>query len=184
MRPLLIWAIVIPWVLWLGQWWVGHKMGWMAQLGSPRTAVIVGLSDLGLKLEKVLTSNRLLHTRVLGFFEDRSELPVAARLPVLGSLAALPGYIRAHNVQQVYITLPMTRDPQILALVDSLRNVEPVDTLSMPSAPSASRKRPKFACSTVRRASAICLAAATASRSRSNANSRPPLPNRRRISRL
>ena len=120
MRPLLIWAIVTPWVLWLGQWWVGRRIGWMAQRGSPRAAVIVGLSDLGLKLERVLTGNPLLHTRVLGFFEDRSELPVATRLPVLGSLAALPGYIRAHNVQQVYITLPMTRDPQILALVDSL----------------------------------------------------------------
>ena len=120
MRPLLIWAIVTPWVLCLGQWWVGCKIGWMAQLGSPRTAVIVGLSELGLKLEKVLTGNRLLHTRVLGFFEDRSELPVATRLPVLGSLAALPAYIRAHNVQQVYIALPITRDPQILALVDSL----------------------------------------------------------------
>ncbi len=119
-RPLLIWAIVTPWVLCLVQWWAGRKIGWMAQLGSPRAAVIVGVSDLGLKLEKVLTSNPRLNTRVLGFFEDRSELTVATRLPVLGSLAALPGYIRAHNVQQVYITLPITRDPQILALVDSL----------------------------------------------------------------
>jgi len=89
-------------------------------LGSPRSAVIVGLSDLGLKLEKVLTGNPQLRTRVLGFFEDHSERPVATRLPVLGSLADLPGYIRAHNVQQVYIALPITRDPHILALIDSL----------------------------------------------------------------
>jgi Undecaprenyl-phosphate glucose phosphotransferase len=121
MRPLLIWAFVTPWVLWLGQWWVGREIGWMAQRGAPRAAVIVGLTDMGRKLERVLTSNRLLHTRVLGFFEDRRGLPPNAGR-VLGSLAALPNYVRAHNVQQVYITLPITRDPQILALVDSLRD--------------------------------------------------------------
>lgn len=114
--PLLIWAIATPWVLWLGQWWVGRKIGLIAQRGAPRPAVIVGHSELGLKLEKVLSGNRLLHTRVLGFFADHSDLPV------LGSLADVPAYVRAHNVQQVYITLPFTRDPQILALVDSLRD--------------------------------------------------------------
>ncbi len=127
-RPLLIWAVVTPLVLWLGQWWVGRTMRRMAQRGSPRTAVIVGMSDLGLKLERVLTGSPTLHTHVLGFFEDRGDVLAAARIPtthrnsVLGSLVALPGYIHAHNVQQVYITLPMTRDPQILALVDSLRD--------------------------------------------------------------
>jgi len=93
----------------------------MAQRGAPRTAVIVGLTEMALKLERLLTSNPLLHTRVLGFFEDRSELLQDAGR-VLGSLAALPDYIRTHNVQQVYITLPITRDPQSLALVDSLRD--------------------------------------------------------------
>ncbi len=131
MRPLLIWALVIPCVLCLGQWWIRRKKGGMAQLGSPRAAVIVGLSDLGLKLEKVLTGNPVLHTRVLGFFDDCSEPPVTTRLPILGSLAALPGYIRAHNVQQVYITLPITRDPQILALVDSL-HVSPASIYFVP----------------------------------------------------
>ena len=133
-RPLLVWALVTPWVLWLGQWWVGRKIGSMAQRGTPRAAVIVGHSELGLKLENVLTRNPLLHTRVLGFFEDRGEdrsddrgelvanpsPPNAGR--VLGPMAELPEYVRAHNVQQVYITLPMTRDPRILELVESLRD--------------------------------------------------------------
>lgn len=121
MRPVLIWAFLTPFVLWLGQWWIGRKIGWMAQRGEPRAAVIVGLSDLSLKLEKVLAGDPLLHTRVLGFFEDRTtRLPDAGQ--VLGPLAALPDYVRAHHVQQVYITLPITRDPQILGLVDSLRD--------------------------------------------------------------
>lgn len=126
LRPLLIWAIVTPWMLWLGQWWLGRKIGWMAQRGLPRAAVIVGHAELGLKLEQVLTSNPLLHTRVLGFFEDRGESRDATPKPdtsrVLGNLAALPDFVRAHNVQQVYITLPITRDPRILALVEALRD--------------------------------------------------------------
>ena len=125
-RPMLIWALVTPWVLWLGQWWVGRKIGWMAQRGAPRAAVIVGRSDLGLKLETVLRSNPMLHTRVLGFFDDPHEGPDAAPLRnagrVLGSLADLPDYVRAQRVQQVYITLPLTRDPKIVALVESLRD--------------------------------------------------------------
>lgn len=128
-RPLLVWAAITPFVLWLGQWWVARAIGQVAQRrGPPRAAVIVGLSELGLKLEKMLTGNPLLHTRVLGFFEDRSDASAQARLPaegrsrVLGPMAALPDFIRAHHVQQVYITLPMTRDPELETLVDSLRD--------------------------------------------------------------
>jgi putative colanic acid biosynthesis UDP-glucose lipid carrier transferase len=126
LRPLLVWALVTPWVLWLGQWWVGRKIGWMAQRGAPRAAIIVGHSELGRKLETVLTSNPMLHTRVLGFFEDHREPPATAQPRdgnrILGSLAQLPEFVREHNVQQVYFTLPITRDPQIVALVDGLRD--------------------------------------------------------------
>ena len=128
-RPLLAWAVCTPFALWLGQWCVGRVIGKAAaRSGPPRTAVIVGLSEVGLKLERALNTSLLLHTKVLGFFEDRSishdvqRLPAAGQKRIIGPTAALPEYVRCNKIQQVYITLPMTREPRVMALVESLRD--------------------------------------------------------------
>ncbi|MFT3905883.1 MAG: undecaprenyl-phosphate glucose phosphotransferase [Steroidobacteraceae bacterium] len=128
-RPLMVWAVVMPWALWVGQWWIGHFMTRAADRAGPRRgAVIVGLTELGLRLEKVLNSNVLLHTQVLGFFEDRSRDSPPDRLPpagvnrIIGRLSDLRGFVGRNNVQQVYITLPMSRQLRILAIYESLRD--------------------------------------------------------------
>lgn len=61
---------------------------------------------------------------VAGCFDDRSpqRWPGQRDLRCLGSLAALPDYLRAHPCDLVYITLPLMNQPRITLLLDTIRD--------------------------------------------------------------
>jgi len=124
-QVLALWAGITPVLLWLGKAVTEYGL-WVGGLhqAHPRKAVVVGLTDLGLRLEEELTSDSLLRTTVMGFFEDRTadRLPAAGLPRVLGKPAELPEFIRRNDVNVVYVTLPMTRHPRIIDLLDSLRD--------------------------------------------------------------
>ena len=90
---------------------------------KPRTAVIVGATAHGLRLERALHDHELYRIKVAGFFEDRAP----QRLPqkpgrMLGPLAELRDYVARHRIDLVYITLPMTRQRRIVELLNSLQD--------------------------------------------------------------
>ena len=89
-----------------------------------RRAVIVGMTELGVRLEAALRSDPLLRTDFAGYFEDRSLSRLTARSasPILGNTADLARYVSSNNIEQVYITLPMSRDPRILSILEQLRD--------------------------------------------------------------
>jgi putative colanic acid biosynthesis UDP-glucose lipid carrier transferase len=66
----------------------------------------------------------LLRTDVLGFFEDRHPSRVTAQTshPILGTCQDAAEFIAQHEVSVVYITLPLSRDPRIMALLETLRD--------------------------------------------------------------
>ena len=89
--------------------------------------VIVGLSDLSRKLAYQFKQNPLLGLSNMGFFddrwtersfEDRKNQPEA----LLGNIASVAEFVKLNKVQHIYITLPMTSQPRILALLDDLRD--------------------------------------------------------------
>ncbi len=89
-----------------------------------RRAVVVGLTELGIRLHDHLTEDPLMCTTVVGFFEDRSSerLPVGLRPKIIGPAVDLPAFVLANQIDIVYITLPMTRHPRMLRLLEVLRN--------------------------------------------------------------
>ena len=92
--------------------------------GPPRAAVIVGLNPQGLTLAERLRDCPEQRVRMLGFFDDRDRWrsgEVAAD-PLAGRLAQLPDYVRRHRVQLIYLSLPMSSSPRILALLDELKD--------------------------------------------------------------
>jgi putative colanic acid biosynthesis UDP-glucose lipid carrier transferase len=118
---LAVWVSITPPILWLAQMAAMH-FG-VRRIPSKR-AVVVGMTDIGLRLESRLREDPLLCTDVMGFFEDRApeRLPKGSGTPILGKSSDLPGYVAENAISVVYITLPMTRTPRILALLDSLRD--------------------------------------------------------------
>jgi putative colanic acid biosynthesis UDP-glucose lipid carrier transferase len=119
------WSVATPFALWLGQI-VAQPLLLRVGLRStpPRKAVVVGLTDMGTRLEDKFRENPLLHTEMLGYFDDRSHhrLPPERVGRILGTAAELPAYVMRKGVNTVYITLPMNRDRRVLALLDSLRD--------------------------------------------------------------
>ena len=121
---LLTWVALTPSVLFVGQWGARHWLTSSLRRRRPQRAVIVGVTDLGARLETALHADSLLRTDIVGFFEDRSAERLTAKVeaPVLGNCASLAEYVTANHIDQVFITLPMSRDARIVALLEALHD--------------------------------------------------------------
>jgi putative colanic acid biosynthesis UDP-glucose lipid carrier transferase len=124
-RLLIGWAVATPLVQWalvaIGTGVLRHQ----ATLPeSRRPSVVVGAGRMGLRVSQMLRTRQAFGHDLLGFFDDRSadrvNLPADATL--LGTLQALPEYIERHGIRDVFITLPLTSQPRIVRLLESLQN--------------------------------------------------------------
>ncbi|WP_202945312.1 undecaprenyl-phosphate glucose phosphotransferase [Hahella chejuensis] len=114
--------------------WIGPAMQVSAHLafryftvllqlrGDRQKVVIVGMNEQGLELAKRLCRSPYYNVEILGFFDDRTadRLPKGADWPVLGDFSELYGYCKAQRVNSIYLSLPMTTQPRILAILDNL----------------------------------------------------------------
>jgi putative colanic acid biosynthesis UDP-glucose lipid carrier transferase len=122
--PLLAWTAVTPALLFLGQ---AAARTWLTSAMRRRRAqraVIVGVNELGKRLEQALRADPLLRVEVDGYFEDReadASAP-AQGAPVLGDTASLADYVTRNQIDQVYVTLPMSRDARITRLLEALHD--------------------------------------------------------------
>ncbi|MGH8736396.1 MAG: undecaprenyl-phosphate glucose phosphotransferase [Burkholderiales bacterium] len=92
--------------------------------GVRRMAVIAGGGELGQALAERIRRAPHLGIGVSGFFDDREPARVGDPDPgaILGTLAELPGYVKTHRVDLIYITLPMASQPRLLGLLDALHD--------------------------------------------------------------
>jgi putative colanic acid biosynthesis UDP-glucose lipid carrier transferase len=118
-------AVSTPFVLWLAELAVSLLLpGNRAASSAQKKAVVIGLTDIGARWEANLARDREFGVRVVAFFDDRqpSRLSVAHSAKLAGTLSAVSQFVRKQDIQIVYITLPMSRNPRILHLVDGLRD--------------------------------------------------------------
>lgn len=119
----LTWAIVAPLLLVLT-----HLLFRLFVLHPDKQdvkkVIIIGANKPGQILAKNIQENSFLKMKFLGFFEDR----VASRLgninpaEIIGELSLFPDFVKNNNIQQIYITLPMTAQPRVMALLDCLKD--------------------------------------------------------------
>jgi putative colanic acid biosynthesis UDP-glucose lipid carrier transferase len=118
-------AIGMPVVLWLAQLGVTQLLhGDRAASGAQRKAVIIGLTDIGLRWAESLDEDSALGVRVVAFFDDRAaeRLPQVPSVTLAGKMAGVPDFVRQNGIRIVYITLPMSRHSRIVELLDALRD--------------------------------------------------------------
>jgi putative colanic acid biosynthesis UDP-glucose lipid carrier transferase len=123
-KVLLSWTLVTPSALWFSEICVHRVLNRQAAVRRhPRKAVILGMTEVGLRLKQQLEADPLLHIQVAGFFDERrpERLPMAGSV-LLGKHAELANYVRRENITMVYITLPMTPNPRIAQLLQSLQD--------------------------------------------------------------
>ena len=123
-RVLLLWSLLAPVLLFIGHSLVRAYLDVLRSRGSIRRSIIVGANDLGLKLAGRIHQQRSLMTRVEGFFDDRNDARTDPKLKnvIFGGLADVPAYVTRHEIDMVYITLPMLNHPRVIDLVNSLRD--------------------------------------------------------------
>lgn len=92
--------------------------------GPPRRAIIVGMNGQGLALATRIAENHYLRIELRGIFDDRDSKRLAdpEGFALLGKLSDLPGYVKANNVQLIYLSLPMASQPRILQVLDELKD--------------------------------------------------------------
>ena len=103
---------------------------WSFTKGEASRAVIVGFSDLSRKLTHQFKQNPMLKVGCMGFFDDRWSQRLPECLPknrrrqpeTLGSIASAAEFVKTYNVQHIYIALPLSAQPRVLALLDELRD--------------------------------------------------------------
>jgi len=96
----------------------------LAGLRCEQRAVVVGANPLGQALAHSLALDPLAHTRIAAFFDDSAPQRIGPTLspPLCGPIDAVADYVRAENIDHIYIALPMASQPRILRLLDQLRD--------------------------------------------------------------
>jgi putative colanic acid biosynthesis UDP-glucose lipid carrier transferase len=92
---------------------------------NARRTVFVGINETSLQLAKQLEGRNDFGMTVAGFFDDRSadRLEVDAKgVQLLGTLKDLGDYANVHNVQVIFISLPMRHLLRVRELLDDLRD--------------------------------------------------------------
>ena len=96
----------------------------MLSPSNARRAIVAGYNDVSRELVRRLTDNREFGIVVAGYFDDRSSarlgLPVDERL--LGGLSELSAYVRDHEVDVIFVALPMRQVQRVVDLLEELRD--------------------------------------------------------------
>ena len=124
-RALLLWAMSTPVALYAAHRLVPAILPWLlAAEGLQRAAVIAGADELGRRLAGRIQRAPFLGIRFIGFFDYRGPRRTGngASDAVLGTLSELPRYVKTHQVELIYVTLPMVSQPRIVRLLDELRD--------------------------------------------------------------
>jgi putative colanic acid biosynthesis UDP-glucose lipid carrier transferase len=89
-----------------------------------RRAVIVGANSAGQLLANRICGDSLNRFEFLGYFDDRHlhRFTEITRRELLGRMTDLPAYVKANNIHNVYISLPMSSHPRVTSILDELRD--------------------------------------------------------------
>lgn len=92
--------------------------------GPTKRAIIAGMNNQGLLFAEKLSNNEYSSVEFLGFFDDRESdrTDTDHKFKILGKLSDLAEYVNSHDVNVIYLSLPMASQPRILKLLDDLKD--------------------------------------------------------------
>ena len=120
---IIAWLIITPFGLLLSHIVLRIITVHMNKEGELQSAVVVGVNENSLRFVKRISEQDYLQINILGYFDSRSDVRIHQGFwPKLGEIPDIVGYVQKHNVQVVYISLPMSHDPRILEILDGLHD--------------------------------------------------------------
>jgi len=124
-RVIIAWLVATPFVHWLAVIAGGAALRRLAsRADASRHAVIVGGGALGIKAAAAIAGRKTIPTKVVGYFDDRTDdkrLDPHASAQRLGRLDEVARYVDKLGIREVYITLPLGSQPRTVKLLESLR---------------------------------------------------------------
>jgi putative colanic acid biosynthesis UDP-glucose lipid carrier transferase len=123
-RVISLWFITTPFALLAGHLALRQYARGLHRGSRLRSAIIVGINETGLKLEKCIAESPHWLMEVRGFFDDRAVPRVAPSAPVarLGKMSDIAPYVRAGGIHVIFISQPMSAQPRVRELLDELQD--------------------------------------------------------------
>lgn len=123
-KLLFTWLLVTPPVLVLFQMTIEGALARMVIASNrSRRIVIAGANELGRNLAVKLGGSPSYGMTIDGFFDDRSADRLGdTNVNILGKLPDLPKYVRSHNIDVIFIVLPMRNIQRVTDLLDQLHD--------------------------------------------------------------
>lgn len=121
---LLSWAISVPFVLYIAHLSARVVLRSIRASGhNIRTAVVVGVTDVGRHLAEQFHRAPYLGIRFQGFFDDVAPDPLdLPKESLIGTLKELPEYVSRYRIDVVYIALPAEDDEALVTLIGKLQD--------------------------------------------------------------
>jgi putative colanic acid biosynthesis UDP-glucose lipid carrier transferase len=96
----------------------------LMQAASNRSAVFAGHNEVSTALAERLTRDPTLCIQPSGFFDDRSSerLGLDSDEGIKGKLSELSEYVRNHNIDIIFVALPIRHVKRVMDLLDDLRD--------------------------------------------------------------
>lgn len=120
-RVIILWFIVAPLALVSSHLIMRMIVAGMRADKKTRSAVIIGANDTSKKLIEHINEFPFLFINLRGFFDERGDARIDDGFgPRLGDLRNVVQYVMQHNIDFVFISLPMSSQPRIKKLMDEL----------------------------------------------------------------
>lgn len=124
---ILSWSITTPLVIFVFHVVARKTLRMIRQNGkNVRRAVIVGAGDLGVNLLKQVETMPWAGIEVIGFFDDKIDDEAVTEVkgkPILGNTAAINAFLELHDIDYVYIALPMRAEKKIFRILRECRSL-------------------------------------------------------------
>lgn len=122
-----LWGLVTPIVLIISHLVASQYLSSKYYISSvKKTAVIVGVNDLGHQLQERINSNSELGIELKGFFDVVSEKArvqtALANNQLIGCVDQLSNYVKINAIDIIYVALPPSLHTQIMLLLDDLKD--------------------------------------------------------------
>lgn len=123
-RVIEVWFVIAPFALIATRAGLQKINVTLNKSGGQRTAVIVGINEVSLKLARRTAEYQNVLVEVRGFFDDRdiSRQTSDEKIQPLGGMSDITAYVRANNINIIYISQPISAQPRILQLLEELQD--------------------------------------------------------------
>lgn len=124
---ILIWSIATPLIIFLVHLTARKILRLLRENGkNVRRAVVVGAGELGVNLVKEVETMPWAGIDVLGFFDDKIDEQTITEVhgkPILGNIEKINSYLEEHDIDYVYIALPMRAEKKIFKILRESRSL-------------------------------------------------------------